>query len=316
MDNDNLHTMLEMEKEATDEESKIICGQSREITKPSKNVSLIHGNNIRGKLSREKDKTNLELLKEIYERYKAWHENNMSITGTNEDNIFRKVVELNKYRNFVGQEKFSKAKGRKHGFSSQSQLVPSVIEEFLYYLFKDINVLRDNRLCWGRIDAYTNFYFQPRSLAGFIEDPNIVVSRKQQDFAISVPVDLAAKVSSGDVWQSNTIYIPIVSIECKTYLDKTMYEGSFSTAKRIKTGNPYALFIIVAETYSIASDVDPKYSAIDQIYVLRREKHKRDNYLASPISKSVVLDLFKLVKEHVESNWYMTEEKLKAGKLI
>ncbi|MFQ6055585.1 MAG: Bpu10I family restriction endonuclease, partial [Methanosarcinales archaeon] len=41
------------------------------------------------------------------------------------------------------------------------------------------------------------------------------------------------------------MHIPIVSIECKTYRDKTMFEGSVSTAEKIKKGNLYCIFLIV-----------------------------------------------------------------------
>jgi len=53
---------------------------------------------------------------------------------------------------------------------------------------------------------------------------------------------LKSKVSNNENWQENKIYVPIVSIECKTYLDKTMYEGSISTAEKIKKGIPTVFF--------------------------------------------------------------------------
>ena len=47
-----------------------------------------------------------------------------------------------------------------------------------------------------------------------------------------------------------------------------------STAEKIKTGNPYALFITVSENYDVDLSVDPAYSRIDQIYVWRKCKRK------------------------------------------
>ena len=35
-------------------------------------------------------------------------------------------------------------------------------------------------------------------------------------------------------------------------------------------GNPYALFFIVTENYDVSLDVDPAYSRIDQVFVLRK----------------------------------------------
>ncbi len=104
--------------------------------------------------------------------------------------------------------------------------------------------------------------------------------------------------------------MPIVSIECKTYLDKTMYEGSVATAEKIKKGNLYCIFLIVTETYQVSLGVDPKYSLIDQIYVLRK-----DNW-ENPIYEDVVYDLFKFVESHINSDWYNVRERIKRGKMI
>lgn len=162
----------------------------------------------------------------------------------------------------------------------------------------------------GRTTAYTSLFFAPPNIDSFEERSNIVINTKNQDFSISKEVILKSRVFNNEEWQENTIYVPIVSIECKTYLDKTMYEGSVSTAEKIKKGNPYCLFLIVSETYQVSLDVDPKYSLIDQIYVLRKENGE------NPIFVDVVLDLFKYVEYHLSSDWYNVRERIKKGKMI
>lgn len=175
----------------------------------------------------------------------------------------------------------------------------------MYYLFKDIHRLSGKHISWGRTQAYTNLYFAPPSIDAFEESSNIVINVKNQDFSISKEVILKSRVSNSERWQENKIYVPVVSIECKTYLDKTMYEGSVSTAEKIKRGNPYCIFLIVTETYEVSLDVDPKYSLIDQIYVLRKES--RNN----PIFEDVVWDLFNFVEQHINSDWYNVKERIK-----
>ena len=273
-------------------------------------TKFIHGDNLEHKLKVEKQSKNKELLNEIWENYQRWKDANLKITGTTEDDIKQKVKLLNEYKNFIEQPKFKKEAGNKFGFTSQSQLHSSVLEEFMYYLFKDIDKLKNKDLHWGRTRAYTNLYFAPPNIEAFEKSSNIVINVKNQDFSISKEVIIQSKVSNGEIWQENKIFVPIVCIECKTYLDKTMYEGSVSTAEKIKKGNPYCVFIIVTETYEVSLDVDPKYSSIDQIYVLR--KAKKDN----PIYDDVVLDLFNFVEKHINSEWYNISERLKNGKMI
>ena len=272
--------------------------------------NFIHGDNLEHKIRVEKQSENKKLLNEIKVKYLKWKKDNLNITRTTIDNIKKKVKLLNDYKSFIDQPGFKKESGNKYGFTSQSQLHSSVIEEFMYYLFKNIGKLANKHIYWGRTRAYTNLYFAPSSIDAFEESSNIIINVKNQDFSISKEVILKSRVSNNENWQERKIYVPIVSIECKTYLDKTMYEGSASTAEKIKKGNPYCIFLIVTETYEVSLDVDPKYSSIDQIYVLRKENR------SNPIYEDVVWDLFKFVESHINSDWYNVKERIKRGKMI
>lgn len=272
--------------------------------------NFIHGDNLAHKIKGEKQPENKKLLDEIKVKYFKWKEDNLKITGTTKNDIEKKVKLLNNYKAFIDQPKFKKESGNKYGFTSQSQLHSSVIEEFMYYLFKDIGKLSNKHIYWGRTQAYTNLYFAPPSIDAFEESSNIVINVKNQDFSISKEVILKSRVSNNENWQENRIYVPVVSIECKTYLDKTMYEGSVSTAEKIKRGNPYCIFLIVTETYEVSLNVEPRISSIDQIYVLRKESR------TNPIFADVVYDLFKFVEIHITSDWYKVKERAKTGKMI
>ncbi|MFH0763810.1 MAG: Bpu10I family restriction endonuclease [Candidatus Omnitrophota bacterium] len=272
--------------------------------------NFIHGDNLYHKIDIEKNSNNRKLLREIKTSYEKWKQDNLKIAGTNESDIKNKVKLLNDYKTFIEQPQFKKEAGNRLGFTSQSQLHSSVLEEFMYYLFKDIGKLRGKNINWGRTKAYTNLYFAPPNIDKLEEKSNIVVNVKDQDFSISKEIVLKSRVSNNQNWQENSIYVPIVSIECKTYLDKTMYEGSVSTAEKIKRGNPYCMFIIVTESYEVSLDVDPKYSQIDQVYVLRKDDKNGSIY------PDVVCDLFKLVESHINSDWYNVRERIKKGKMI
>ena len=271
----------------------------------------IHGDNLLNKIRIEKKSKNKELLKEIFGKYLVWKNVNMKITGTSREDIIKKVRLLNDYKKFIDQPKFKKEAGNKYGFTSQSQLHSTVIEEFMYYLFKDILKLRNKHIHWGRTNAYTNLYFSPENIDSFEENTNIVINVKNQDFSISKEVIIKSRVTNNENWKGKNIYVPIVSIKCKTYLDKTMYEGSVSTAEKIKKGNPYCIFLIVTETYDVSSDVDPKYSSIDQIYIIR-EDNNRDN----PIREDIICCLFDYVESHINSDWYNIKERIRRGKMI
>ena len=132
------------------------------------------------------------------------------------------------------------------------------------------------------------------------------INVKDQDFAIYRKILIKAN------GESKEINVPIVAIECKTYIDKTMLEGAIATAEKFKNGNPYCLYVVVTETYGVSYDVDPAYSRIDQIYVLRKGK-MTDN----PIDYEVVKDLFSFVKNHLERDWSDIKKRLETeGKIL
>lgn len=275
---------------------------------------FIHGDNIDSKIRSESNAENQKLLVEIRQKYLKWKDINLKISGTKRSDIIKKVKLLNDYKNFIDQPKFRKEKGRTTGYAFQSKLHSTVIEEFLYYLFKDIGRLKNKNINFGPTKAYLNLYFAPPDIDAFEDSSNIVINIKDQDFSISKEVVLKSRVSNNENWQESKIYVPVVSIECKTFLDKTMYEGSVSTAEKIKKGNSYCIFLIVTETYDVSLDVDPKYSSIDQIYVLRKQKRKQEPL--KPIFDDIVYDLFKFVESHINSDWYKLQEKIETGKMI
>jgi len=275
---------------------------------------FVHGKNLKGKLDKEKNIKQIELLKEILSKYEVWTYKNIELIDTSITSIKKRVKWLNEYMDFINIPKYRKEKGSITGFTSQSKLHSSVLEEFLFYLFKDITKVKLSGVALGPINAYTNLFFAPSNIETLSDDPGLSINLKNQDFAISKSLTLIAQVESSKKSHEEHIYIPIVSIECKTYIDKTMYEGSVATADKIKKGNPYALFIVVAETYDISEKVDPKYSSIDQIFVLRKQRagiHKKN-----PIYADLVYDLFKMIENHINSDWRQIKGRIERGKMI
>jgi len=182
----------------------------------------------------------------------------------------------------------------------------------MYYIFRDfftekkdeIEAGRNDVLKLGSIKAYTNLYFKAKNVSEFINTPQIGINEKDQDF--SIYRSLRMKVE-GKIFDTN---IPIISLENKTYLDKTMLEGSVATAEKIKSGNPYSFFGIVTETYDVSFEVDPAYSRIDQIYVLRKSKRRDAERNEEPIHSEVFIRLFNDSKYHFEKSWSDIEVKM------
>ncbi|WNE41011.1 MAG: hypothetical protein mread185_000468 [Mycoplasmataceae bacterium] len=221
-----------------------------------------------GKLSeleKEKKTKYFSSLIEAIDKYLEYRE--IISKYSNKLNFFEIAKCLNDYR------VFSKVVSKKENLNLSDQAKKSfrssILEEFLFILFS-----REDEdwvgLEIGKTKAYSNLYFNPKSLEDFVNNSSFRVEEKNQDFAIYKKCEVVIDNKKKD------IKIPILSIECKTYLDKTMLQGLIATAEKIKRGNPYAKFYVVTETYGINLEEDLYGTQIDQVYVLRKQIRDKD----------------------------------------
>ncbi len=269
---------------------------------------LSHASNIIKKVSgnlTDKECADLNLL---IPQYVIYLKKMLSISGFDKISIEKKVDLLNEYYNFMHVNQLDRS------FSSQGKFRPTILEEFLFLLFKDyVDVVKqrddsDNVLNSGAVKAYSNLYFKAKNFRDFIKSPEIGVNEKDQDFAIFRTFDISINKAA-----PLQIRIPALAIEAKTYIDKTMLDSIIATAEKIKSGNPHTRFIAVAERYDVSFAVDPAYSRIDQIYVLRKTMRKSE---WKEIDKKVVWRMFDETVKHLERPWSDIETRIKDEGII
>lgn len=251
-----------------------------------------------------------EALPIIVEEYLVFHKKNEELKGFSNEIIEKRTQLLNDYYDFIANNNYDNI------FTSQGKFRPTIIEEFMYILFRDListkkEELEDtsDNLKIGSSRAYTNLFFSATNFKNFVDNPQIGINQKDQDFAIFRPIDIT--IGNSNIIKTN---LPIIAIENKTYIDKTMLEGSIATAEKIKSGNPYSMYFIVTENYDVDLKIDPAYSKINQIYVLRKSKRKG---ALKPVHSDVLIDLVTEVKNHLERDWSNVESKMKnQGKII
>ena len=232
----------------------------------------------------------------------------LEISSYDKASINKKVGYLNRYYNFMHNEELDRA------FSAQGKFRPTILEEFLFLLFKDyvehVKTREDSDgvLGSGAVKAYSNIYFKAKNFKDFIKSPEIGVNEKDQDYAIYRVFNIS--VNNAKLMQ---IRIPAIAIEAKTYIDKTMLDSIIATAEKIKSGNPHTRFIVVAERYDVSFAVDPAYSRIDQIYVLRKSMRKSEWI---DIDANVVWRLVDETIKHLERPWSDIETRIKEDGVI
>ncbi len=226
----------------------------------------------------------------------------LSENASDQPSIVRRVGHLNTYYNYIHNNGYDRI------FPSTGKFRPTILEEFMYLLFKsyieDLKSRLDphDLLKSGFVKAYSNIYFNSDDINGFINSPQIGVNTKDQDYAIYRSFDITINGQP-----TITINIPCVAIEVKTYIDKTMLDSIIATAEKIKSGNPHSRFVAVAETYDVRLSVDPAYSRIDQIYILRKSRRGAQ---WNDIDASVVWRLYNETVSHLSQVWANISVKL------
>jgi hypothetical protein len=276
---------------------------------------LIHGNNLEQKLSSDakySDSTSKKFLKEILSEYRNWNEANTELKGpfstksSSDSAIITSRTELlNDYKDFLDQQHFAEH------FDSRSNLHSSVIEEFIYYLFRDLVSGISKTALIGKSHSFKDIFFRPESFEKMVKHASPLIEKKDHDFAIGAKLNVSLQMEGEpkasaitDQW-----HLPAVAIECKTYLDKTMLQDASTAAEQLQHKNPNAIYIVVAEWLKLTEAVNLKKYKIDQIYILRKQKNTdrefryADTYVKNPIYDDVLCSLFELVREHLTTDW-------------
>ncbi len=205
--------------------------------------------------------------------YLPYQKQQMAITEISQQAIFKKVELLQEYYRKV--DDFN----RGGWISSQSKFRPTVLEEFCGYLFKDLSKVKALGLDFFKRGIYAGIRID--------REGNAQLETRDIDFCIGKVVKAAF---ADRVYEAK---IPIVAIECKTFLDKTMFSGAQFTAQKLKGGAPRVKYLIITERNEVKLSEIPSETPVNQIYVLRDGTN-------DPIDSDTVWDFFCEVKATVE----------------
>jgi hypothetical protein len=274
---------------------------------------FVHGNNLEQKEQHQtkyRDDDSRRYLTEIRIRYNEWKTANENLVGpvgaaTDQDlEIIEKRVQLlNEYKDFLDQQHYAEK------FDSRSNLHSSVLEEFMYYLFRDlVKGISANALI-GKSHSFKDVFFRANSYGAMVNSPSALIEKKDHDFAIGTSIKAVMRCAGSQVVEEHDWDVPAVAIECKTYLDKTMLQDVSTAAEQLKQKNPNAMYIVVAEWLKLTESVNLKKFKIDQIYVLRKQKNTDrefrydSTYEKNPIYPDVVAHCFFTVREFLTTDW-------------
>ncbi len=234
-----------------------------------------HGDKLKA-LQRSKKLPDTDKAKvgEAIERYQKWLEQIAAVKGTVDQRIAAFVAYLNEYRLFIDLDLiFASQSNFLYRQKGQLKLDNSVIEEFLPIFLTNVleEEFRGRGLSFGPARCFASIYFSS-SIVSDARGGGINIRDKNQDFVISKPLYLQAshQPDFSDAVTKST-HIAYVAAECKTNLDKTMFQEAAATALDLKTSVPSAKYFLLCEWLDMIP-MSSSVTAIDEIIILRKAR--------------------------------------------
>jgi Bpu10I-like restriction endonuclease len=123
----------------------------------------------------------------------------------------------------------------------------------------------------GPMSAFSAVWFDS-SLTRMEKAGGLKIRSKDQDFTISRPLYLKASHSPDftDAVEEAT-HLAYVAAECKTNLDKTMFQEACATARDLKTTIPGVKYFLLCEWLDM-KPISSTTTPIDKVLILRKAK--------------------------------------------
>src|SRR6266550_2450236 len=212
-------------------------------------------------------------------KYAEWVKALDAVTGDRATIVREMVRLLNAYRMHIDIDLiFDSDADFLYRQKGQLKLDNTVLEEFLPWLvIKSLGTRLDGkRLLIGPANCFAAVRFES-NVGNVRAGGGMTLKSKDQDFAITRKVYVKASHNPDftEAVQSETA-IAYVAAECKTNLDKTMFQEAAATALDLRLAVPGAKYFLLCEWLDM-TPISSSTTAIEQVIILRRGKRLGSN---------------------------------------
>lgn len=242
-----------------------------------------HGDKLRALVLNEKLPVEDRLpLTQAIQHYERWLRELHQVQGTPSDAIAQMVSLLNAYKRHIEVDLiFDSDKDFLYRQKGQLKLDNTIIEEFLPILVTTAfgNRLQSYELSFGPIRCFSGIRFES-GITRVEPGGGMRLREKDHDFAIGkklfIRTSHQADLREGVTGETHIAY---VAAECKTNLDKTMFQEAAATALDVKAAVPGASYYLLCEWLDM-TPINTSTTAIDEIIILRKAKRLPSNIRA------------------------------------
>ena len=222
----------------------------------------------------EADKPRVE---EAVMHYQDWIRELKSVTPRQANTVKKLVEATNVYKTFIELKLiFDSPEDFLYRQKGQLKLDNTIIEEFLPHLMIGSLRLPERGFEFGPQKSFAGLSFDSK-LIEVGASGHAILRAKDQDFVLGKKIYIQTSFDRdfGDA-DSLEAHLGYVCAECKTNLDKTMFQEAVATSRDLKTAVPSALYFLVCEFLDM-SPVPIAATHIDDVLIVRKAKRMSAN---------------------------------------
>lgn len=218
-----------------------------------------------------------ERLEEAIRKYHQWIAELDAIDPGQADTVEKLVEATNRYKRFIELDLiFDSSDNFLYRQKGQLKLDNTILEEFLpQVVFRSLRGI-DNSFELGPRKTFSGLTFLS-SIANPGQGGEPSIRTKNQDFILGKKLYL--KSSFDPEFQDYKIiksYLGYVCAECKTNLDKTMFQEAVATSRDLKIAVPGSLYFLICEFLDM-TPVSTVSTQIDDVLIVRKTKRMSAN---------------------------------------
>jgi Bpu10I restriction endonuclease len=211
-----------------------------------------------------------ERVKEAQNKYQQWIQELDGVESGQHDTVEKLVEITNRYKRFIELDLiFDSPENFLYRQKGQLKLDNTILEEFLPQLISKSLSSIDNSFDIGPKSTFAGLSFLS-SLGNTGQGGEPTLRQKNQDFILGKKIYL--KTAFDREFTNHKLvesYLGYICAECKTNLDKTMFQEAVATSRDLKIAVPSSLYFLVCEFLDM-TPVSIASTQIDDVLIVRK----------------------------------------------
>jgi hypothetical protein len=228
-------------------------------------------------MNRRLPKADRPRVEEALRRYDAWIGELQSVESGQDDTVQRLVDATNRYKRFIELDLiYDSPEDFLYRQKGQLKLDNTILEEFLPQLLYRSVSLPENSFEFGPQKTFSGLSFIS-SFSNPGAGGQASLRTKDQDFVLGKRLYIMTSFDQ-DFNEVERIeaHLGYVCAECKTNLDKTMFQEAVATSRDLKMAVPASLYFLVCEFLDM-TPVSITSTHIDDVLIVRKAKRMSSN---------------------------------------